>query len=207
MEFLLILTRWAKQPKLFPFFVGKQRMDMLQSLKPIAPEGAVPPALLYALPDDPKFALWHRRRESWSQVSNYRATASELGGRLAYTLRLGYCILMWKVTNFEHLAQNLNEIQTKGRVSTKFLLQQDISLGCSFLCKQQDSLLEHGLMFASTQQWQPSTAITFFCPAHIFPCIFKDSLHRSLIGYDPSSKHCWNPQIMPSSLTWFCLEV
>lgn len=68
-------------------------MDMLQSPKPTAPEGAVPPALFYALPDDPKFALWHRK-ESWSWVSDYRAMAGELGGRLAYTLTLGYCILM-----------------------------------------------------------------------------------------------------------------
>lgn len=92
--------------------------------------------------------------------------------------------------NSEHLAQNLNEIQTKGRVSTKFLLQQDISQGCSFLCKQQDSLLEHGLMFASTQQWQPSTTITLSCPEHVFSCLLKEGLHRGLIGYNRSSERC-----------------
>lgn len=90
---------------------------------------------------------------------------------------------------------------------SEFLLQQDTSLDCSVLCKQQDSLLQHGLMFASTQQWQPSTAIIVSCPAHIFPCHFKDSLHRSLIGYDLFSKCCWNAQILPSSLAWVCLQV
>lgn len=63
------------------FFVAEQKVDMLQSLNSV-PEGAVLPVLLCALVSDPKFALWHRRRESWSLVYDYRPLTRELEGKL-----------------------------------------------------------------------------------------------------------------------------